>query len=524
MSSGRMAKQGLQAVLQKVGQQLPASLANKHAIVYIMGLALFHAWNLIGVYGAPLVSAYQETAEHLGTLTVVSSLTNCASYIVVALLLSRLRFFEIISLCGACLAGLAIIAADILSGLGMTDPADAVAFYRAVGRVCATCTIVAWGMRYSKLDGQSITMYALASFLVASLICLVTNAVVPTVRTVVCSLLLPVSAFLLVKAPPQSLPARSPNDGEQDVTTSAKEARGSKAFVSLVWRAMVVLFLFGIVTWTVILNAQSHHHSGLGLEFFVPLGCLVTVGALLIVSLASGGMFTVSYVYKIVVPFVGIGMLLVATLSFSSSVGPTFVSVGYTCLDLFCFVMVADACAKTGVRAGAAFGWCRAIESGLPLLAIAAMSAAGGSPDADSRLTMLLGAAGVIVVVATVVMDKHGIFGSQHLSPDIVYPNAEMLLFALQCERAIERYGLSAREAEVLGLVVRGRSAPHIAERLSISRSTVKTHIERIYQKFGVSERQEMIDRIEAIDLGDNRGHAGVAADEAGGGAGGRVR
>lgn len=490
-----------------------------------MGLALFHAWNLTGVYGAPLVSAYQETAEHLGILTVVSSLTNSASYAVVALLLSRLKNFDVVSLCGACLAGLAIVAADVLAGLGMVDPADAVTFYRAVGRICATCTIVAWGMRYSRLDGQSITMYALASFLVASLVCLVTNAVVPAVRTVVCALLLPVSAFLLVKAPSQPSPplgcpeestpsdARSGTGAPQDAkgTPSAKDTRGAQAFVALVWRTMTVLFLFGIVTWTVILNAQSYQHAGLGLEFFVPLGCLVTVGVLLVVSLASGGMFTVSYVYKIVVPFVGIGMLLVATLSFSSSVGPTFVSVGYTCLDLFCFVMIADACAKTGVRAGAAFGWCRAIESCLPLLAIAAMGAAGGSPDADGRLTILLGAAGVIVVVATVVMDKHGIFGGQHLSPDIVYPKAEMLLFALQCERAIEKYGLSTREAEVLGLVVRGRSAPHIAERLSISRSTVKTHIERIYQKFGVSERQEMIDRIEAIDLSGGEDGAGGA-------------
>lgn len=54
-----------------------------------------------------------------------------------------------------------------------------------------------------------------------------------------------------------------------------------------------------------------------------------------------------------------------------------------------------------------------------------------------------------------------------------------------------------------MSLVVRGRSVPHIAERLYLSRGTVKTHISRIYQKLGVGSRQEMIDCIEAMDLPD---------------------
>ena len=45
------------------------------------------------------------------------------------------------------------------------------------------------------------------------------------------------------------------------------------------------------------------------------------------------------------------------------------------------------------------------------------------------------------------------------------------------------------------------RSVPHIAERLYLSRGTVKTHIARIYQKLGVGDRQEMIDCIESLEL-----------------------
>jgi two-component system nitrate/nitrite response regulator NarL len=48
---------------------------------------------------------------------------------------------------------------------------------------------------------------------------------------------------------------------------------------------------------------------------------------------------------------------------------------------------------------------------------------------------------------------------------------------------------LSAREGEVLKLVAGGLSAPDIATRLYIEVSTVKTHLQNIYEKLGVSER-----------------------------------
>jgi HD-GYP domain-containing protein (c-di-GMP phosphodiesterase class II) len=49
--------------------------------------------------------------------------------------------------------------------------------------------------------------------------------------------------------------------------------------------------------------------------------------------------------------------------------------------------------------------------------------------------------------------------------------------------------GLTAREAEVLALLVRGRSNKQIAEQRSISPSTAGSHVEHIYTKIGVSTR-----------------------------------
>lgn len=55
-------------------------------------------------------------------------------------------------------------------------------------------------------------------------------------------------------------------------------------------------------------------------------------------------------------------------------------------------------------------------------------------------------------------------------------------------------YGLSPREAQVVALLLRGRSGPYISEELGLSKSTVKTHIRHLYAKLGVSSKQELID------------------------------
>lgn len=48
---------------------------------------------------------------------------------------------------------------------------------------------------------------------------------------------------------------------------------------------------------------------------------------------------------------------------------------------------------------------------------------------------------------------------------------------------------LSARELEVLTLIVEGRSNPEIARMLYLSENTIKTHVRGILNKLGVSDR-----------------------------------
>ncbi|HVL89405.1 MAG TPA: LuxR C-terminal-related transcriptional regulator, partial [Actinomycetota bacterium] len=52
--------------------------------------------------------------------------------------------------------------------------------------------------------------------------------------------------------------------------------------------------------------------------------------------------------------------------------------------------------------------------------------------------------------------------------------------------------GLTQREIEILAMVVRGRSNQEIADALTLSFATVKTHVERILAKTGAGRRSEL--------------------------------
>jgi DNA-binding NarL/FixJ family response regulator len=62
--------------------------------------------------------------------------------------------------------------------------------------------------------------------------------------------------------------------------------------------------------------------------------------------------------------------------------------------------------------------------------------------------------------------------------------------------RQVEPAALSAREKQILGLVVMGYMNSEIGEQLFVAESTVKSHLSSAFGKLGVSSRNEAVDLI----------------------------
>jgi len=65
----------------------------------------------------------------------------------------------------------------------------------------------------------------------------------------------------------------------------------------------------------------------------------------------------------------------------------------------------------------------------------------------------------------------------------------------------VSQLELSKRELEILGLLAQGHSNQEIAARLFVSLSTVKTHIQNLFEKLDVKRRIQAVEKARSLNL-----------------------
>jgi NarL family two-component system response regulator LiaR len=133
----------------------------------------------------------------------------------------------------------------------------------------------------------------------------------------------------------------------------------------------------------------------------------------------------------------------------------------------------------------------RRIKEACPHVQVIALT----SYKEDDLVQAALKAGALSYLLKNVTADElAGAIRAAHAGRPILAPEAaEVLIKAATAPAAVEAEGLTTRELEILRLMVSGESNPDIAERLFVSRSTVKFHVSNILMKLGATSRTEAV-------------------------------
>jgi DNA-binding NarL/FixJ family response regulator len=122
----------------------------------------------------------------------------------------------------------------------------------------------------------------------------------------------------------------------------------------------------------------------------------------------------------------------------------------------------------------------------------------------ELRAALLAGAAGIVLAAEL----------EEVLGPCLDAVRVGQVCTPLRHARQLEPPALSARERQVLGLVVMGHTNSEIAGLLFLAESTVKSHLSSAFAKLGVRSRSEAVDVILDSERGSGVGILGISVEQ----------
>lgn len=237
--------------------------------------------------------------------------------------------------------------------------------------------------------------------------------------------------------------------------------------------------------------------------------------------------------YEPVAPAMALGIVALAILPEQwAPIGNGLLTMGVYCLDMLLMLTATDLAFRTGISAALIFGGTVvASRIGTTVGTFFASFVLGNELDDVAKLTLAVISLGVIVAASTLLFSKADLMkiyeardtrnaSTAGENPASLAPGrgktpvatsagkdgnssgatvlAMPLTIEAQCDIVVDRAGLTAREAEVLELLVRGRTVQDICDELTIAKGTAKHHVSNIYRKLGVGDRRSLYDVVES--------------------------
>lgn len=221
----------------------------------------------------------------------------------------------------------------------------------------------------------------------------------------------------------------------------------------------------------------------------VSIGFFIATGLLFFCAIAVKNNFDV-LIYRIGFPLMASGFFVVSMSDLALLPGALALDTGYC----FQYLMSCSLCAYLTKGLGQPPVWI----IGSATACLLAGQFAGSVLDvlvADWRMLSMFVAFILLLAALFMTSSRNIRTGWGAASPGAGGANVEAGgSLAMACQLLATEQGLSKRECEVFDLIVKGYSRKAIGRELSLAEETVKTHTGRIYQKFLVHSKQELIE------------------------------
>lgn len=358
----------------------------------------------------------------------------------------------------------------------------------ALGGFASAVLWVSWGELYCRMgreSAESCIPASLAAFVASSaLICLVPDPIAG-----IASALLPLVSCIMVLLGENPLP----NDFEFPVPTKPL-ARVAPSLLGLALCAAACSMATGFVTASIAPDELGAFACG-PLAFYVAGGFVSAIAAPLVISHARKVNF--SSLYEWIAP------LVVFSLSCRAFGNEAFdlAAFALACIaslsaEVAFYVVFVDITVRGLCLPSGAFGVFRSVvQLGFLVGGAFGQWAAGSETSASGACLVLICACVVVSPLFRHLQERFDRpspgWGGADESEACGKEEADAFADISR------KYKLSARESEVLGYLGRGRSVPYMRDVMTISKSTIETHIKHIYAKTGVHSKQELLDLVE---------------------------
>ncbi len=229
---------------------------------------------------------------------------------------------------------------------------------------------------------------------------------------------------------------------------------------------------------------------------FVHVACFIVGALLIVIAVFSVNMDYNRLLYRVGIPLIALGLLLIGLVPDAPVVGNGVYSVGYA------FVAVIMICLNMYFISGLGFSPVYIVSFATLFLIMGevtgvALGLLASANMAGPQVVAVLGCAVAFVLPVGALYCLNGRnmvsgWGSVRIN------DTDRECDIDRARKVIVReFQLSAREAEVLDLISRGRSRKSIGNALFLSEETVKSYTSNLYKKLGVHSKQELLDVLE---------------------------